>query len=585
MTLASALLVGAMASYGCGDDDARPGPSAPDSGVDTDAGLTSETSSGSTDTETDDSDTETINGVDTETGTTDEPTDDAGADAGVDAGPDSGTEPVAPEAGADAGDSGTDDTTTEPGSELGSVQAVTDGLFTFANDLRGLTYNADGSKFYASGYVDSESLPGDRQTVVARFNADGTLDEAFGVDGVVTHNLVEREASDGGVVNDGDEQSLSLLELANGQLVVQVNVRDAAGLGTDIVLLKLNAAGERVTEFGDDGVLRVDLGWAPEDDGSWPNADAAPVDNSWDIKLDTSSGTEKIVVFGHGPPPPVVEGTQRVDNDRYILRLLAADGSFDPDFNEGNPYTLNTGGTFSDGSRRGHVNEDGSILSAGYTNYGAGLNNHMVNIRLLADGTPDPAFGFGLPGVHGVVVTNPFVDDGGMAECYTFLQQSNGRYVTTGYGEATAVGGQSSFGWASTEHRDLVSAGFTARRLDPSYGTQGALAIQSEDLPGFTSKEDRGRDIVILEDDRVVHVGRFGDNPAIFVTLPDGELDLSSGVDGRFSYEPLVGAGDPPAPTSHFFKVALSPDGKSIAATTSSHESGVRVAVLQVVAE
>src|SRR5690606_12868794 len=145
------------------------------------------------------------------------------------------------------------------------------------------------------------------------------------------------------------------------ELVVQANVRDDAGLGMDVVLVKLDADGELVSSFGSDGILRVDLGWTPTDDENWPVEGAAPSDMAWDLKLDTSSGTEKLVLFALGSAKlgelsdPEDALTQRTDNDRYVVRLLATDGTIDPEFNGGDVFSLNSGGTFSDNSRRGYV--------------------------------------------------------------------------------------------------------------------------------------------------------------------------------------------------------------------------------------
>lgn len=578
VTLTSTMLLGALLAYGCGDDDDAAIEDTKDSG--------SETSEPDESTDTKDPDAGTSTGSsssDDESSNEDAGVEDAGTEVPTDAGSAVDADIDEP-SNDDAGDGAT--VPSEP--EFAPIERVASQVVAFANDLRGLAFSADGSKFFASGFVD-DAVTSDRQVVVARFNADGSVDTTFGTDGYVKHNLVVRTVDDTVdpvvVTNAGDEQSLSLVVLASGELLVQANVTAASGLGTDVVLLKLNAAGQRVTSFGTDGVLRVDFGWTPAHDAEWPTAGAGPTDTSWDIKLDPSSTTEKVVVFGHGPTPPVEQPEtgepipQPVDNDRYILRLLASDGSPDPEFT---PYRLNTGGTFSDGARRGYVNADGSILSAGYTNYGAGLGNHIVAIRLLPNGSPDPDFGFGIA-TPGVVRTNPFIDDGGIAECYAFAQQSTGRYVTTGYGGATAAGTTSRYGWLTTDLQDLVSVGFTSSGLDFTYGTQATLAIQSEQQAGLMSTEDRGRDLIVLADDRVLHAGRFGDNPAVFVRLPNGEPDLGSGVDGRFTYDPLV---DPDttrnSPTSHFFKIALSPDGKSIAASTNNHPGGVLVSVLQV---
>lgn len=527
----------------------------------------------------------------------------------------------------------------------GAGEAITEvsaKIFKSASDLRGLTFSKDGTKIYASGHIGSTTTT-DRELVVARFSADGEPDATFGTNGFVRLNLVERQTvfqappvSDGGagggdngsagsagdtglggatgsagngsggaggaggaggfggeggsggatevVTNDGNEQSLGIVELANGQLIVQANVRDSSGKGQDVVLVKLDEDGELVTTFGAGGLKRIDFGWTPAD--TWTGA-TGPTDDSWGIALDSSGAAEKIVVFGHGPAKAgsltgtAPNQTQRTDNDRYVARVLASTGALDPSFNGGAVYTLNTGGTFSDGARRGIVLADGSIISSGYTNYGDGLGNHIVLIKLKPNGTPDAEFGFGIA-LPGVARTNPFLDDGGVAECYGVAEQSDGRLVTTGYGRATAAMGMSKYGFATTESVDLVSAGIRNRGLDPAFGVLGALAIQSEGTPNVSDTEDRGRDLVTLQDDRVVFVGRFGPNPAIMVTTPDGELDPTFGEGGILAYDafPIV----PPATTTgtHFYRVALSPDGKRIAATTNNDAAGALLTVLKV---
>jgi hypothetical protein len=128
--------------------------------------------------------------------------------------------------------------------------------------------------------------------------------------------------------------------------------------------------------------------------------------------------------------------------------------------------------------------------------------------------------------------------------------------------------------------------------LDTSYAFDGALAIQSEEQHAGLDTEDRGRDLVVLRDDRVIQVGKFGPYPSIFVVKPDGSPDITAGLGGRFEYAPMVRAADPTAmppvtaitTTSQFFTVELSPNGQSIVAVTNNHELGVRVALLQVAA-
>lgn len=464
-----------------------------------------------------------------------------------------------------------------------AVTALSDEVYTQASDLRGLFYATDG-KLYASGHLGTSPTTVDKKVVVGRFSADGVPDTTFGGDGFVELNVVPRviDANDGvTVLNDGNEESLGIVKLAGGDIVVQVNIRDVNGKGMDVGLLRLDSTGAPVTTFGTNGLVRLTFGWPAADDASWPGPSVAPSDTAWGIELDPSSAaTEKIVVFAFGAAAkgstagnPAV---QRVDNDRYVARVLAADGSLDPAFNDGKVLGYNSGGTFSDGGRRGVVNADGSIVSAGYTDYGAGLGNHILVLRLTPAGKLDTNFGFGIVD-KGVVRTNPFVNDGGLAECYNVAVQSSGRYVTTGYGRATAAGATSSYGYATTQEVDLISVGIAAdgKALDLGWGNQATLAIQSEEA-GLAATEDRGRDVLALPDDQLVYAGRYGVDPAIFVATKDGEFDPANGIGKLVTYAPLGGT------PSHFFRLRLSKDGKRLAAATSNHAEGVILAVLKV---
>jgi hypothetical protein len=313
-----------------------------------------------------------------------------------------------------------------------------------------------------------------------------------------------------------------------------------------------------------------------------------------------------LVVFAHGPTlhgklddatPPV----QRVDNDRYIVRVNSADGAIDPTFNGGKYVAVHTpavGATGeqtrfpSDGSRHGIVEADGSIVSSGYTNYNDGKGNHIVLIRLKPDGSFDDAFHkerAGQPVLAGVAVFNPVPEiDKGFAECYGVAKTPKG-YVTTGYGSAyVGESAASSLGWLPSKSVDMVSTRFTGTAVDTTYGRDGVFAAQSEILGDkkVSTFEDRGRSSVIaLPDNRALMAGRFGQYPAIFVVTDAGKLDAKIAgkapeTNGAFLFPPL--SSDKQPSTSMFYGLALSADGKRIAAGTSNHAEGALLAVLEV---
>ena len=437
-----------------------------------------------------------------------------------------------------------------------------------ANDLRGLAFGADG-KIYASGHAGTDEK--EFQTVVARVNADGALDAGFGSGGVAKIDLAPGRG----------EQSLSMVALADGDVLVGVNAVEADA-GQSIYLLRLDSAGKRkvAPAWGDaEGKVEVVLGWANAENAPLPDGKRA-IDTSWDMKIDRSSGTERVVVFAMGS---AAKGSNRSDIDRYIIRLNAANGSPDPSFNGGKPVALHTAGDQGDNARRGLVEADGSIVAAGYTPFGK-LGAHIVLTRLTPAGALDTSFGnvivpassgtaVGMTPRPGVAVFDLLAADGGFTEAYGVVKQSNGNYVTSGYGATTAAAGASTLGFKTSEGPDLVTMRTNGSAVDTSYGKEGVMAVQSEGMQR-PSAEDRGRGLVLLKDDRTVQVGRFGGNAALFVFTKDGRLDLS--VDGDGIIEVPDANID-----AQLFNVVASPDGSRIAATTNAHPKGARLVVFE----
>ena len=453
----------------------------------------------------------------------------------------------------------------------GDINPVVNFSTDLANDLRGLTFAADG-KIYVSGHVGT--VVEETQVVVGRFNADGTPDTAFSEDGWITLDVAPGR----------QEASQSVAELANGDIVVSVNAIDE-DKGQSAYLLRFDNTGKQLVApaWGDaDGKYEVVFGWKNADNASYPDPEKKPADVIWSMAVDKSSGEEKLVIAGFGTG---VNGSGRKDADRYVLRLDPADGSYDPSFNGGAPFTYHSIAEFAEGGRNALVEADGSILSAGCTNFGDGYGNHVILIRLLPDGTLDKAFGnfvvpavttdtLGLAPTPGVAVFNPFQVDGGVSEGYGVAKLADGSYVTTGYGEATAEEGTSTLGYKSSLGPDMVSFKVVGDHLDPTYGNNGTVVMQSEGA-GQPTAEERGRDIVGLPDGRTVHVGRYGGNAAVYVFNPDGTLDAEQGDHG------IIKLGHPKI-DGQLFSAALSPDGTHIAATTSNSPGGARLVVLEV---
>lgn len=434
-----------------------------------------------------------------------------------------------------------------------------------ANDFRGLSFGPSGAVF-ASGFTDADAT--DRMTVVAKYNADGTLDTSFGGDGIVELNLSD--------VGGADEGSLGVVALAGGDVIVVSNVTDAGGVGQSVQLARLDAVGNLVNSFGTNGVAEVVFGWASADDAQWPNAGEAPEDTAFDLQLDSQ---ERLVVFGYGPAAYANGGAQRTDRDRYVARINATTGAVDASFNGGVAHTYNTTGDGTDNARRGIVLADDSILASGYTNFGGAERHHVILVKLTSAGALDASFvGFGnAPGgasEDGVAIFNPFIVDGGYSECYGVAQQADGSFVTTGYGGATGTGITSSLGYETTQAQDVVAfrVPLLGGAIDNSWGNSGTQAIQSEADTGTPSFEDRGRHIISLADDRTVHVGRYGGDAALFVMTADGQLDTTVSGDGIIVLPDSV-------IESQFYAVAA--NGNTFAATTNNDIDGARLVIIE----
>jgi uncharacterized delta-60 repeat protein len=321
---------------------------------------------------------------------------------------------------------------------------------------------------------------------------------------------------------------------------------------TDIALVRLNADGTLDTTFGMGGIALVDFGAGYDSDGD------GLVNHRDALSSAALDADGNIVLFG------TMKGANgsslRVDNDRVTARVLpngTLDDTFGTPVDSGAPlgpktgmHVLNIGG-LNDNVRNGSVLGDGSILAAGYTNQPTGVGaegqNRIVLLKLTNDGVPDATWGSGF-GIErsGIVNFDPFTPDDpinepwGMAEAYAAGVQSSGRTVTVGYGRS-----------ASSGSVNLVSSGFDEEGdYDPTYSNDGNDTFDGTfEMVTEPAANDRGRNLLVLPDDRIVAVGSAnGDADSRIVMLTeDGALDTTFDTDGYwihdfgFDSEPLYG--------------------------------------------
>jgi uncharacterized delta-60 repeat protein len=178
-----------------------------------------------------------------------------------------------------------------------------------------------------AGWAETGLAEGDYDALVARFNANGTLDTTFGFGGLVQHNPT-----------DGSNDWVAGLALRDGKIFLAI-----AGQG-DVTLMRLNANGSRDRSWGsNDGEVTNDNG-----------GDESPSD----LRVDSSG---RLVVVGYA-------------GSLFIARFMA-DGS--PDGSFGNAGWVMA--PYSGGFDSVVITKGGKLVAAG-TDFVAG---DMLAARFL----------------------------------------------------------------------------------------------------------------------------------------------------------------------------------------------------------
>jgi uncharacterized delta-60 repeat protein len=294
----------------------------------------------------------------------------------------------------------------------------------------------------------------------------------------------------------------------------------------DIYVVRFNANGTPDTTFGDQpgSAVRV-LNLSPGIVGSTRSPD-----NTWGLMIQPD---DKLVLEAtRGSGAPGTPNASRSDRDLAAVRLNP-NGSRDQSF--GTNGVASIGGVFTEGGqtiqavenpRQGVIQPDGKIVLGAYAQVN-GLERILL-ARFNANGTPDATFG-GNGGAPGIATANPNGPNG-TAEVYEVGLQG-GKLVTVGYGTQTP----------QTSPPDLISNRFTSTgALDTTYGSNGTYRFDR-------GQADRGRDLTMLPDGRVVLVGAtetliaggtLATNALAIVLKPDGTPDTAFGNGGVLQVDP-----------------------------------------------
>jgi hypothetical protein len=168
-------------------------------------------------------------------------------------------------------------------------------------------------------------------------------------------------------------------------------------------------------------------------------------------------------------------------------------------------------------------------------------------------------------GEGGAVITNPFKGEGGSVEAYGAARQSDGSFVTTGYGRALM----------SEPANTMLSCRFSATgEQDQNWG-EAHGCFQLDVLEGATDPgvgAEQGRNVLALPDDRIIIVG----NGTVTAGNTDGMvvvLKKAGGADTGF-FEVGHKVYDFGQPSDGLWGVDVSDDGKYIAVAGYAGQAG-----------
>ncbi len=275
---------------------------------------------------------------------------------------------------------------------------------------------------------------------LARYNTDGSLDPAFGDNGVVVTSI----------------KSGAVIEYVNSLLIQSDNKIVAVGVShvsdTDVALARYNPNGSPDTNFGTSGIVTTPIG-SNNDRGKaaaiQPNDGKIVVAGDFDAGghdeiflarfntdglLDSSfSGGKVITQIGgydglssvdiQADGKIVVAGsTLNASRDTFVARYNS-DGTLDTSFG-GTGKVVHSFSSGADGATSLILQSDGKIILGGYENTGVSSGNDFMLSRFNSDGTLDTTFG----------ANGSFVTPIGSGDdiIYSFAQQTDGKIIGAG---------------------------------------------------------------------------------------------------------------------------------------------------------
>ncbi len=349
----------------------------------------------------------------------------------------------------------------------------------------GWSITIDGQgKILVAGHSKNASFNEDM--VIWRINADGTLDNSFGNNGVVVHN--------GAAGGNSNDRGTSIVIDSNGRIVVAGYSFNGSNI--DMVIWRYNPDGTLDNSFGNNGIVVHD------------NA-AGGNDNDWGFSITTDSQNRVLVT-----------GTSFNASNNYdmVIWRYNSNGTLDNTFGNNGVVVHDSaaGGNGNDIGSSIVVDSNGKIVVAGYSFNGS--DNDMVVWRFNANGTLDNSFGN-----NGIVVHNSAAGGNGDDIGKSVAIDSSGKVLVTGLSKN--INGD----------YDMVVLRFNADgTLDNSFGNNG-IVVHNDASGG--NGNDRGYSISIDSQGKIIVTGNSmnsngNDDMAVWKLNADGSLDNTFGNSG-----------------------------------------------------
>ncbi len=388
--------------------------------------------------------------------------------------------------------------------------------------------------------------------IVERLNANSTIDNGFGTNGVATIALTS-----GTTALDGTGVDLAIQ--SDGKILV-LGSTSTRNLGSgvtntiaDFAVARLNANGTIDTSFNGTGYRLVDF--TPTN--TTGNVSDTPT------SLALAPGGKIVVAGSTQTPGSVVNGTPVLGSQDMAVARLNADGSLDTTFNKTGEQVVafDLGGANSDIASAVTVGSDGKVIlagSAGLADITSGADTFSTSdiavARLNSDGSLDGSFG------TGGKKTVAYDLGGDKSDSASAVALAGTNIVLVGTSSVST--GSSSAGNSANSTSDLTVTRLTSSgALDTTFNTTGKFAMPSTLLG--TAVSTTGSGLVVLPDGSLVVAGTASrpgqyDSIGLFAKLTTaGALDSSYGTGGVG----LLGGATP------YGNIALQGDGKIVFST------------------